>query len=248
MKEIVLAELKYPRRILIRSSLKGLISAALHTFSDFEVIGAENIPKKGPLILTANHFSFADSIAMLHIAPAAVEMFSGANPAFTPWWGKLLPSLWGVLYVYRGTGSRQAIRDAESILKRNGFFGIFPEGGAWAEMIRPARPGAAYLAAKTGASILPVGFTGFNEVLPIRFRGQSKVTIRVGKPYQPAPVTGRGRERRQQLDELGDRIMKEIADLLPDHLRGKFSNDPAVRELAKEVEAYPWEKASWDEV
>ena len=42
--------------------------------------------------------------------------------------------------------------------------------------------------------------------------------------------------------------MKEIADLLPDHLRGKFSNDPAVRELAKEVEAYPWEKASWDEV
>ena len=243
-----MAELKYPRRILIRSSLKGLISAALHTFSDFEVIGAENIPKKGPLILTANHFSFADSIAMLHIAQAAVEMFSGANPAFTPWWGKLLPRLWGVLYVYRGTGSRQAIRDAESILKRNGFFGIFPEGGAWAEMIRPARPGAAYLAAKTGASILPVGFTGFNEVLPIRFRGQSKVTIRVGKPYQPAPVTGRGRERRQQLDELGDRIMKEIADLLPDHLRGKFSNDPAVRELAKEVEAYPWEKASWDEV
>ncbi len=248
MKEIVLAELKYPRRILIRSSLKGLISAALHTFSDFEVIGAENIPKKGPLILTANHFSFADSIAMLHIAPAAVEMFSGANPAFTPWWGKLLPRLWGVLYGYRGTGSRQAIRDAESILKQNGFFGIFPEGGAWAEMIRPARPGAAYLAVKTGASILPVGFTGFNEVLPIRFRGQSKVTIRVGKPYQPAPVTGRGRERRQQLDELGDRIMKEIADLLPDHLRGKFSNDPAVRELAKEVEAYPWEKASWDEV
>ncbi len=243
-----MAEIKYPRRILIRSSLKGLISAALHTLSDFEVIGAENIPKKGPLILAANHFSFADSVAMLHIAPASIEMFSGANPAFTPWWGKLLPRLWGVLYVYRGTGSRQAIRDAESILKQNGFFGIFPEGGAWAEMIRPARPGAAYLAAKTGAPILPVGFTGFNEVLPIRFRDKSKVTIRVGKPYQPAHVTGRGRERRQQLDELGDRIMKEIADLLPDHLRGKFSNDPTVRERAKEVEAYPWEKASWDEV
>jgi len=243
-----LAEIKYPRRLLIRSILKGLISAVLHTFSDFEVIGAENIPEKGPLILTANHFSFADSIAILHIAPASIEMFSGANPAFTPWWGKLLPRLWGVLYVYRGTGSRQAIRDAESILKQNGFFGIFPEGGAWAEMIRPARPGAAYLAAKTGAPILPVGFTGFNEVLPIRFRNQSKVTIRVGKPYQPAPVTGRGRERREQLDALGDQFMKEIADLIPDHLRGKFSSNPAVREKAKEVEDYPWENASWDEV
>lgn len=241
-------DIKYPRRVLIRTLLKGLISAALHTFTDFEVIGKENIPKNGPLIVTGNHFSFADSIAILQVAPAAIEMFSGANPAFTPGWAKLLPRLWGVLYVYRGTGSRQAIRDAENVLNQGGFFGIFPEGGAWAEMLRPARPGAAYLAARTRAPILPVGFTGFNEALPLRFKNQSKVTIQVGKPYLPAPITGRGRDRRQQLDELGERIMREISDLLPDHLRGKFSSDPAVRERAKEVEAYPWESASWDEV
>jgi len=42
--------------------------------------------------------------------------------------------------------------------------------------------------------------------------------------------------------------MREIAELLLDNLRGKFSTDPAVREKAKEVEAYPWENASWDEV
>lgn len=243
-----MSEIKVPRRIIIRSFLKVLISGALNLFSDFEVIGEENIPDKGPLIITGNHFSFADSIALLHIAPPEIEMFSGANPAFTPWWGKLLPRLWGVLYVYRGTGSRQAIRDAETVLKQDGFFGIFPEGGAWAEMIRPARPGAAYLAARTGAPILPVGFTGFNEVFPLRFRNQSKITIRIGKPYQPQPVTGRGKERREQLDKLGDRIMKEVAELVPDQLRGKYSSDPAVQERAKEVEAYPWETASWDEV
>jgi len=243
-----MADFKYPRNLFQRSILKGLIGLALNTFSDFEVIGEENIPEKGPLIITGNHFSFSDSIAMLHIAPTSIEMFSGANPAFTPWWGKLLPRLWGVLYVYRGTGSRKAIRDAEYVLKQDGFFGIFPEGGAWAEMIRPARPGAAYLAARTEARILPVGFTGFTNVLPLRFKDQSKVTIRVGKPYGPVSVTGRGQERRQQLDDLGDQIMREIAELLPDHLRGKFSADPAVREKAKEVEDYPWETASWDEV
>lgn len=243
-----MTEIKVPRRLFIRTALKGLISLALHTFSDFEIIGRENIPESGPLIVTGNHFSFADSIAMLHIAPPSIEMFSGANPAFTPGWAKLLPRLWGVLYVYRGTGSRQAIRDAESILNQSGFFGIFPEGGAWAEMLRPARPGAAYLAARTGAPILPVGFTGFNTVLPLRLRDQSKVTIRIGQPYTPDPITGRGRERRLQMDALGERIMQEIARLLPDRLRGKFSTDPAIRERALEVSAYPWETASWDEV
>ena len=243
-----MSDIIVPRRIAIRSVLKGLISLALHTFSDFEVIGQENIPEKGPIIITGNHFSFADSIAMLHISPPSIEMFSGANPAFTPGWAKLLPRLWGVLFVYRGTGSRQAIRDAENVLAQDGFFGIFPEGGAWAEMIRPARPGTAYLASRTDARILPVGFTGFNTVLPLRFKNQSKVNIRIGKPYGPLKVTGRGRERREQLDEIGDRIMKEIALQLPDHLRGKFSNDLAVRERAKEVADYPWETASWDEV
>lgn len=243
-----MAEIKYPRRILIRSFIKGLISAALWAFTDFELIGEENIPQEGPLIITGNHFSFADSVAILHVAPPSIEMFSGANPAFTPGWAKLLPRLWGVLYVFRGTGSRQAIRDAESVLKQGGFFGIFPEGGAWAEMLRPARPGTAYLAARTDARILPVGFTGFNDVFPLRIKNKPRVTIRVGKPYGPVSVSGRGRERREQLDELGDRIMKEIANLLPDRLRGRFSSDPAVRKRAKEVEDYPWEIASWDEV
>ena len=243
-----MAEFKYPRRILIRTFIKGLISAALWAFTDFELIGEENIPQEGPLIITGNHFSFADSVAILHVAPPSIEMFSGANPAFTPGWAKLLPRLWGVLYVYRGTGSRQAIRDAEYVLGQGGYFGIFPEGGAWAEMIRPARPGTAYLAARTDARILPVGFTGFNDVFPLRIRNKPKVTIRVGKPYGPLSVSGWGRERREQLDALGDQIMKEIALLLPDNLRGKFSSDPAVRERAKEVEDYPWETATWDEV
>ena len=243
-----MSEFRYPRKRLQRTVVKGLIHLALHTFSDLEVIGKENIPDQGPLIITGNHFSFADSIAMLHVAPPAIEMFSGANPAFTPTWAKLMPRLWGVLYVYRGTGARKAIRSAEYVLKQNGFFGIFPEGGAWAEMLRPSRPGAAYLAARTGARILPMGFTGFNDALPLRLTKQSKVTIRIGKPYGPFRITGRGKQRREQLDELGERIMKEISQLLPDHLRGKFSSDPAIRERARDVAAYPWEHASWNEV
>ena len=49
---------------------------------------------------------------------------------------------------------------AETLLKRGGIIGIFPEGGNWATVLRPARPGPAYLATQTGAPLLPVGIDG----------------------------------------------------------------------------------------
>jgi 1-acyl-sn-glycerol-3-phosphate acyltransferase len=241
-------EIDYPRRLIPRTIIKALIHLAFHTLTDFQVIGEENVPEEGPVILAGNHFSYADSVAMLEIAPPEIEMFAGSNPAFTPPWAKLLPRLWGVHYVYRGTGSRKAIRAAESVLEQGGFFGIFPEGGAWAEMLRPARPGTAYLAARTGAPVLPVAFTGFREIFPLRLKNQAEVTIRVGELIGPFETTGRGRERREQLDEIGEKIMQSIAELLPDELRGKYSSDPAVRARAREVSEYPWNSSDWDEV
>ena len=241
-------EIEYPRRRIPRTLLKGVIHIALHSLTNFELIGKEHFPDQCPLIIAGNHFSYADSVAMLQIAPPSIEMFSGANPAFTPGWARLLPKLWGVLYVYRGTGSRRALRQAESVLKQGGYFGIFPEGGAWARMLRPARPGAAFLAARTSAPVLPVAFTGFRDVFPLRLRDQAEVKIKIGKPIGPFHTRGRGRKRRQQLDEIGEEIMQAIAELLPDHLRGKYSSDPQIREQAREVADYPWEQKDWDQV
>lgn len=238
----------YPRRQAIRRVLKASIHAAFRVLTDFEIQGQEKVPQQGPVIIAGNHFSYADSVAMIRLAPPTIEFFAGSNPAFTPTWAEFLPRLWGVYYVRRGSVSRRALRAAESVLNQDGLFGIFPEGGAWAEMIRPARPGAAYLAARTGAPVLPVAFTGFRDIFPLRFRDQAQVRIQVGDPIGPFHTTGRGRERRQQLDEIGDDIMRAIADMLPDKLRGPYSSDPAVREEAREVADYPWQDADWNEV
>ena len=72
--------------------------------------------------------------------------------------------------------------------------------------------------------------------------------IHNGKPFGPFQVTGRGRERRDQLDEIGHTIMREIAELLPEELRGSYSDDPALREAAKAFEAYPWDENPEGEV
>jgi hypothetical protein len=104
------------------------------------------------------------------------------------------------------------------------------------------------LAARTGARLLPVGLYGFEGIFPLRLKDRAKATIRIGEPFGPFQAAGRGRERRRQLDEIGEKIMEKIAALLPDELRGRYSRDPQVRAAAKGAEAYPWENAVEGEV
>ncbi len=161
---------------------------------------------------------------------------------------KFIPALWGYYPLYRGTGARDSLRAAEKILSKGGILGIFPEGGNWAEILRPARPGAAYLATRTGARVLPVGLVGLNDIFPLKLGKRAKITFRIGKAFGPLKVNGRGRDRRRQLDELGHEIMRKIAELLPEEKRGSYSDDPAIRAAAKEFEAYPWEDKREGEV
>ena len=140
------------------------------------------------------------------------------------------------------------MRAGEQILRQDGVLGVFPEGGSWATILRPARPGTAHLAARSGSKLLPVGLYGFTEVFPPRLGKRARPVINIGKPFGPFKVSGRGRVRREQLNEIGHAIMREIAELLPEQVRGRYSADPALREAAKEFEAYPWDEKPEGEV
>jgi len=231
----------YPRRVLIRRLCKLLARSAFGLLSDLKIEGKENLPDSGPLLVIANHFSFIDPVAVLHALPYPIEYVGGAEFPHAPAIVKFLPEIWGYYPVFRGTGSRYALRAAEEILKQNGVLGIMPEGGAWAEVLRPARPGAAYLAAQTGAKVLPLGIHGLNDIFPLKLGHRPKAVVRIGKPVGPFTTTGRGRERREQLDKIGLELMKAIAALIPDHFRGFLAEDPAIREAARGTEVYPWE-------
>ena len=237
-----MAEKIHPfQRRPIRFILKKMSIPAFALLTRMEINGEENIPMTGPLLVAGNHFSFIDPVAFVRFAPWPIEFVGGAVTPHAPIWTRIIPFLWGYHKLYRGTGSRDALRAAEMILKNNGFLGIFPEAGNWATVLRPPRPGTAYLAARTGAPILPVGLDGFTEVFPSLFKGKrAKVTVNIGKPFGPFAATGSGRERRAQLDEIGHEIMRHIAELIPPEKRGHYSDDPAIREAARGTEIYPW--------
>lgn len=237
-----MAEKTHPfRRRPVRFVLKQLSYPAFSLLTRLEINGAENLPEKGPLLVVGNHFSFIDPVAFVRMAPWPIEFVGGAVTPHAPLWTRIIPFLWGYHKLYRGTGSRDALRAAEDILKRGGILGIFPEAGNWATVLRPPRPGTAYLAARTSAPILPVGLDGFTGVFPSLFRGRrAKVTVNIGKPFGPFPASGSGRERRAQLDEIGHEIMRHIAALIPPQKRGHYSDDPVIREAARGTEIYPW--------
>ena len=234
----------YPRRRLIRGLLRRLTHVAFAVLTDLQIIGQENLPERGPLLVVANHFSFIDPVAMVRATPWPLEFVGGFQmpnaPASVTW----LPRVWGYYPVFRGTGSRYALRAAEAVLAQDGILGIFPEAGSWATVLRPPRPGAAFLAVRTGARILPMGFDGLPHVFPRLRKGRrARVTVRIGRPFGPFHATGRGRARRQQLETIGHEIMQRIAELIPPERRGHYSDDPAIRAAAQGAEVYPWADA-----
>lgn len=229
------------RRRPVRWLLKQLSIPAYALLTRLEIHGEENLPASGPLIVVGNHFSFIDPTAFVRFAPWPIEFVGGAVMPHAPIWTRIIPMLWGYHKLYRGTGATGALRAAEAILKRGGVLGIFPEAGNWAEVLRPARPGTAYLAVRTGAPILPVGLDGMTNVFPSLFRGRrAKVTVNIGKVFGPFKAEGSGRAYRRQLDEIGHEIMRHIAELLPPERRGHYSDDPAIRAAAAGTEKYPW--------
>jgi 1-acyl-sn-glycerol-3-phosphate acyltransferase len=235
----------YPRRRVIRGILRALVHIAFALLADLEIVGRENLPKHGPLLIVGNHFSYIDPAAIIRATPWPVEFLGGFRNPGAPKTVTMFPKLWGIFPVFRGTASRAALRAGETVLAFDGVLVVMPEAGNWATVLRPARPGAAYLATRTGVPLLPIGLDGLTEIFPSLRKGKrAHVTIRIGEPFGPFEANGRGRERREQLDEIGHVIMSHIAELIPPERRGHYSDDPAIRDAAKGTEVYPWAEAT----
>lgn len=241
MVEKALQQYRYPRRRPLRTVLSKVSHWAFECLADLEIVGKENLPKRGPLIVVANHFHVVDPALLVGIVPWPLEFLSAQHIIAGPQWLHFFPNLWGVIDVARGSvASRSSLRAAEMVLRDNGVLGIYPEAGAWSRLLRPPRPGAAYLAARSGAPLLPMGVDGVPNLFPALGKGKrAKVLVRIGQPFGPYQVTGKGRERRFQLEQVGHDIMRHIAELLPEESRGYYGTDPILRARALAESAYP---------
>ncbi len=222
--------------------LRKGIALGFAALTNFHVTGQEHLPAAGPLIVVGNHFNFLDPLAFIHVLPYQLEFLGGRQAPNAPGLVGWIRNLWGILPATRGGSSRDVLLRAQRILQASGVLAIFPEGGSWAKVLRPPRPGAALLAARSGSCILPVGLDGFVDVFPCLRRGRrAHVLVNIGRPFGPFTLDVRDRSNRPAVDEFGHQIMREIAALIPPERHGFYSTNPAIREAAKGTEIYPWE-------
>jgi 1-acyl-sn-glycerol-3-phosphate acyltransferase len=181
------------------------------------VEGRENLPDDGPAILCPNHTSVIDSFLLPAVLPRRIT-FVGKAEYLDSWKTRhLFPAL-GMIPIDRrgGDAAQQALDAAAEILLRGELFGIYPEGTRSRDgILRRGRTGAARLALRTGAPLVPVGLVGTRDIQPPGARVPRPFracAIRLGKPLDPGHYRDRGDDR-MVLRQMTDELMFEIRSL-----------------------------------
>lgn len=206
--------------ILWYHSFRALMRLLLFLLTDYKVSGRENIPEAGPFMITPNHLSAVDLPAVMAAIPHHVTVFA-AKKHQTGFRGMLLRTF-DVIFVRRGTADHQALRRALQVLDDGDILGVAPEGTRSPNktLIR-GKAGAAFLAVRADATILPIGLTGTQTVLrEWRRLRRPRIRVNVGEPYKlEAPEDGR-----PDFQALADEMMLHITELLPHEYRGVYAD------------------------
>ncbi len=171
----------------------GFMKPAVRIYAQPKVIGADRLdPLEGPLILAANHHSHADTSVMLATLPSHIRrklaVVAGADYFFPNQFAAAVSALFiGAIPIERTKLSKLSIENAIAVIETGHNLLIYPEGGrspdGWS---REHRPGAAFVAKRTGAPVVPVYIDGTANVLP---KGQnwptrSRTAVVFGDPLR----------------------------------------------------------------
>ena len=211
-----------------------VVSALARALCRIEKHGSSNVPETGPLIMVSNHLQLFDPPLVL----AGMTYREDIKVLVAEKWGETWPASWflksmGAIFVRRGEVDREALNKILAELDQGGIVGLAPEGTrSRTGTMQRAKPGIAYLAIKADVPVLPIGVSGQNSVIAgwMRLR-RPRVVVRIGRPFKLEPV--HGRQKSQQLQARSDEVMRRVAVLVDEELRGVYTD--SVREMESTV-------------
>ena len=173
--------------------------------------GNNRVPMQGPLVVVANHGSHLDPPLLGHALGRPVAFMAKAELFSIPVLGRVIRAC-GAYPVRRGASDREAIRTATARLEEGWATGVFLDGTRQSDgRINNPLPGAALLAARTRAPLLPVAIHNSPRALGT---GRSwprlvPIQLRIGDTI-PAPAS----RRRADLDATTALLQERIKALL----------------------------------
>jgi 1-acyl-sn-glycerol-3-phosphate acyltransferase len=185
------------------SFARSLVNVILKPIYRIEVIGRENLPSEGGVLLCANHIDNLDP-PVVGITAARPVHFMAKDELFNvPVLGKIVSNL-NAFPVKRGMSDREALRKGLAILKDGKVLGLFPEGTrSKTGETGKGLAGAGFFALRSNAYVVPCAIIG-------PYKAFNKLKVVYGKPIDMETV----RANKLNAEEATDLIMDEIKKLI----------------------------------
>ena len=185
------------------------------------VTGRENIPLVGPVLIAPIHRSNVDFVFTLFVSPRKVFFVAKDGIfKFAPF--RVLLLHLGAFPVRRGSADRESMALAEEVLRRGHVLVLFPEGTRKeGRTVEELRDGAMFVAARTGATVVPVGVGGSEKAMPPGkwLPRPARIRIVIGMPIAPpsnegrvsrSAITAKSEELRAELERVYQQALEEL--------------------------------------
>jgi len=174
-------------RWLLYHEIRIVCRTGLTALGGVRAAGEERVPRRGGLIVAANHLSLADPVVLQTYVPRFLNYLMTDKFYYVPVLHQFV-RFWGVLVVKQEGSNKETLRAAEEVLARGGAVGIFPEGGLpRGGAAREVQSGVALLARRARVPILPVGLAGTERLLPpgALCLHRAPLAVYIGEPIPP---------------------------------------------------------------
>ncbi len=196
------------------SIIRAVVCGFTRLFTRLTIEGAEHLPATGAYVLAPAHRSYVDTPITACVTRRRIR-FMGKEEVwkYAPI-GWLLSSLGG-FPVARGTADREALKRCIAVLEGGEPLVLFPEGERKdGPVIQPLFDGAAFVAARVGVPIIPIGIGGSARVMPrhAKMIHPSKVCVVIGAPIR-VDVGESGRASRSAIAATSAELSSELQRL-----------------------------------
>jgi len=181
-----------------------------------KVSGTENLPQSGGMLIVSNHLSTMDIPLLYAHVPVPFRFMAKKSLFGTPFVG------WNLRYsghipVEREskTAAVRAVEAARKLVAQGVPVVVFAEGSRSVEGLRQFKAGAAHIAIRAGAPVVPVALIGTDKLMPkktLRYY-PATVGLRIGRPIETSELTKR--DNQALTETLQARVAELIADGVP---------------------------------